>query len=176
MPLAIGEQAPDFSLPGVDGQSYSLADFADKPALVIIWSCNHCPYVVAYEERMVQIQGDYADQGVRLVAINSNDERRYPEDGLDHMVQRARSKGFNFPYLRDETQEVAAAYGPSVTPEVFLFDAERRLVYRGRIDDNPDNPRAVKKRDLRDALDQLLAGKPIVTAQTNAVGCSVKWK
>jgi peroxiredoxin len=176
MPLAIGDEAPDFNLIGVDGRNHSLADFADKPALAVIWSCNHCPYVVAYEDRMVQIQRDYADKGVQLVAINSNDERRYPEDDLDHMVKRARSKGFNFPYLRDETQEAAAAYGPSVTPEVFLFNAERRLVYRGRIDDNPDNPSAVKKRDLRDALDQLLAGKPIATPMTNAVGCSVKWK
>lgn len=176
MALAIGDKAPDFNLPGVDGRNYSLADFADKPALVIIWSCNHCPTVVAYEDRMVQIQRDYADKGVQLVAINSNDERRYPEDDLDHMVERARRKGFNFPYLRDETQEAAAAYGPSVTPEVFLFNADRKLVYHGRIDDNPDNPRAVKKHDLREALDALLAGRPIASPQTRAVGCSVKWK
>jgi len=176
MPLAVGDEAPDFSLPGVDGRNYSLADFADKPALVVIWSCNHCPYVVAYEDRMVHIQRDYADKGVQLVAINSNDERRYPEDDLDHMVKRARSKGFNFPYLRDESQEAAQAYGPSVTPEVFLFDSDRRLVYHGRIDDNPDNPSAVKKHDLRQALDQLLAGKPIAATMTTPVGCSVKWK
>jgi len=176
MALALGDSAPDFSLPGVDGRTYSLADLEDKAALVIIWSCNHCPYVVAYEDRMVQIQRDYADKGVQFVVINSNDERRYPEDDFDHMVERARRKGFNFPYLRDEDQTAAEAYGPSVTPEVFLFDAERQLVYHGRIDDSPDNPQAVKKHDLREALDQLLAGRPIVTATTNAVGCSVKWK
>jgi len=176
MPLAIGDRAPDFTLPGVDGKRYSLADFAAAPALVIIWSCNHCPYVVAYEDRMVQIQRDYGAKGVQLVAINSNDERRYPEDDFDHMVQRAQAKGFNFPYLRDETQQVGAAYGPSVTPEVFLFNADRVLVYRGRIDDSPDKPAAVKRHDLRDALDAVLAGKPLANPRTNAVGCSVKWK
>jgi len=176
MPLAIGDRAPDFTLPGVDGETYRLDDFADKPALVVIWSCNHCPYVVAYEERMVQIQRDYGGKGGQLVAINSNDERRYPEDDFDHMVQRAKARGFNFPYLRDETQHSAEAYGPSVTPEAFLFNADRVLVYRGRIDDNPDQPAAVKKHDLRDALDAVLGGKPIVNPKTNAVGCSVKWK
>ena len=176
MSLAIGDQAPDFELPGVDGRNCTLADFADKPVLAVIWSCNHCPYVVAYEDRMVQIQRDYLDQGVQFVAINSNDERRYPEDDFDHMVERARSRGLNFPYLRDESQTAAEAYGPSVTPEVFLFDAERKLVYHGRIDDNPDNAAAVQKHDLREALDALLVGKAIPTAKTNAVGCSVKWK
>ena len=176
MALAIGDPAPDFSLPGADGKTHALADFADKPALVVIWSCNHCPTVIAYEDRMVKIQSDYAAKSVQLVAINSNDERRYPEDAFDRMVERAKRKGFNFPYLRDESQHVAQAYGPKVTPDVFLFNADRRLVYRGRIDDNPDNPAAAKQHDLRKALDELLAGKPITTAQTNPVGCSVKWK
>lgn len=176
MALALGDKAPDFDLPGVDGRNYTLADFADKPALVIIWSCNHCPYVVAYEDRMVQVQRDYADKGVQLVAINSNDERRYPADSFDRMVERARAKGFDFPYLRDESQEVAHSYGPEVTPEVFLFDRGRKLVYHGRIDDNPDDPSAVRQRDLREALDHLLAGEPIATAETRAVGCTVKWK
>lgn len=176
MALAIGDQAPDFDLPGVDGRRHRLADFADKPALVVIWSCNHCPTVVAYEDRMVRIQRDFADQGVQLVAINSNDERRYPADSFERMVERARAKGFNFPYLRDEGQEAAEAYRPAVTPEVFLFDADRNLVYRGRIDDSPDNPLAAKKHELRAALDALLAGRAIATAQTNPVGCSVKWK
>lgn len=176
MSLAIGDQAPDFELPGVDGRNYTLADFADTPVLAVIWSCNHCPYVVAYEDRMVQLQRDYADNGVQFVAVNSNDERRYPEDDFDHMVERARSRDFNFPYLRDEAQTAAEAYGPAVTPEVFLFNVDRELVYRGRIDDNPDNAAAVKKHDLREALDALLAGEAIPTPQTDAVGCSVKWK
>jgi peroxiredoxin len=176
MTLAIGDKAPDFELPGVDGKNYRLADFADKPALVVIWSCNHCPTVKAYEERMVALRRDYADQGVQVVAFNSNDVKRYPDDSFDNMVKRAKDKGFGFPYLYDESQQVARAYGPAVTPEVFLFDQERKLVYHGRIDDNPDSPSAVRKRDLRAALDELLAGRPITTAQTNPVGCSVKWR
>jgi peroxiredoxin len=176
MALAIGDSAPDFSLPGVDGRTYSLADFADKPALAVIWSCNHCPTVIAYEDRMVQVQHDYAGKGVQVVAINSNDERRYPEDAFDRMIERAKRKGFNFPYLRDETQQAAQAYGPRVTPEVFLFNADRTLVYHGRIDDNPDNPAAAKQRDLRKALDEVLGGTAVTTAETNPVGCSVKWK
>jgi peroxiredoxin len=176
MALAIGDRAPDFNLPGVDGRNYALADFAGKPALVIIWSCNHCPMVVRYEDRMVELQRDYADRGVQVVAINSNDVARYPDDSFERMVERARDKGFPFPYLRDESQQVARAYGPAVTPEVFLFDAKRKLVYHGRIDDNPDDPSAVRRRDLREALEALLAGAPIATAETNAVGCGVKWK
>jgi len=176
MALSIGDRAPDFNLPGVDGRDYTLADFADKPALVVIWSCNHCPTVIAYEDRMVQVERDYADKSVQFVAINSNDVSRYPDDSFDNMVERARKKGFKFPYLHDESQEVARAYSPSVTPEVFLFDAERKLVYHGRIDDSPDDPSAAKRQDLRDALDQLLAGQRIAIADTNPVGCSVKWK
>ncbi len=176
MALAIGDRAPDFDLPGVDGRNHALAEFADKAALAVIWSCNHCPTVVAYEDRMVQIQRDYADKGVQLVAISSNDVKRYPADSFDNMVKRARDQGFGFPYLYDESQRVARAYGPSVTPEVFLFDRDRKLVYHGRIDDSPDNPAGVRQHDLRNALNQLLAGKPIAVAETHAVGCSVKWK
>ncbi|HEV2138417.1 MAG TPA: thioredoxin family protein [Nitrososphaerales archaeon] len=121
--LELGARAPDFDLPGVDGRRYSLATFEGKSALVVVFSCNHCPYVKAYEDRMVSIQGDYADKGVQFVAINSNDDKAYPEDGFPEMVKRAKQKGFNFPYLRDESQKVVEAYGGVCTPHVFASTA-----------------------------------------------------
>lgn len=173
--LKLGSPAPDFrDLPGVDGQRASLASFQDKPVLVVVFSCNHCPYVQAFEERIVAVQRDYAARGVQLVAINSNDEQSYPEDSFDHMVERAKEKGFNFPYLRDETQQVADAYGAQCTPHVLVFDPERRLRYQGRIEDGRD-PRDTKHRDLRDALDDLLAGRAVRVPETPAFGCSIKW-
>src|SRR5256885_9146989 len=124
--LQLGDRASAFNLPGVDGRTYSLETFAGKPVLVVIFSCNHCPYVQAYESRMVAIQSDYRDRGVQLVAINSNDDMSYPEDSFEQMVARAKAKGFNFPYLRDATQTVAHAYGATHTPHLFVFDRERR--------------------------------------------------
>jgi peroxiredoxin len=172
--LAVGVKAPDFKLPGVDGRTYSLASFASKPVLAIIFSCNHCPYVKAFEDRMVSIQSDYAPKGVQLVAINSNDEKAYPEDRFPEMVQRAKDKGFNFPYLRDESQEVVTAYGAVCTPHVFAFDKGRVLRYRGRIDDSKD-PTRVTSPDLRNALDDLTAGREVRTPDTRPFGCSIKW-
>ncbi len=175
--MKIGQSAPDFrGLLDVSGKRYSLSDFADKKIVVVIFSCNHCPTVVAYEDRMIQIQRDYADKGVILVAINPNDERRYPQDSYQEMVKRSRAKGFNFPYLRDETQEVARAYGAQRTPEVYVLDSERRLRYHGRIDDNVNDPGSVRSHDLRNALDALLAGKEVPVPDTAAVGCTIKWK
>jgi peroxiredoxin len=174
--LKIGDVAPDFNLPGVDGKNYSLSSFADKKAVVVIFSCNHCPYVIAYEDRMIAIQRDYADKGVALVAINPNDDVKYPADSFDKMAIRAKEKGFNFPYLRDETQEIARAYGATRTPEIFLLDESRRLVYHGRIDDNAMDPNGVKRHDLREALDELLEGKEISVTETTPVGCTIKWK
>jgi len=175
--MKIGQRAPDFGgLLDVSGKRYSLSDFADKKIVVVIFSCNHCPTVVAYEDRMIQIQRDYADKGVILVAINPNDERRYPQDSYQEMVKRSRAKGFNFPYLRDETQEVARAYGAQRTPEVYVLDSERRLRYHGRIDDNVNDPGSVRSHDLRNALDALLAGKEVPVPDTAAVGCTIKWK
>ncbi len=176
MAISVGSKAPDFDLPGVDGETYSLGSFADADAVVVIFSCNHCPYVVANEDRMVQIQADYADRGVRLVAICSNDAAKYPADSFDAMKARAQEKGFNFPYLRDETQEVARAWGASVTPEVFLLGPEGTVVYHGRIDDNAMAPTAVGRHDLRAALDELLAGEDISVPRTEPVGCTIKWK
>ena len=176
MAVSVGAQAPDFNLPGVDGGSYSLGSFAEKQAIVVIFSCNHCPYVVANEERMIKLQADYADTGVQLVAINPNDEIKYPADSFEAMKARAAEKGFNFPYLRDETQKVAGAYAASVTPEVFLIDATGTVVYHGRIDDNVMAPGNVTRHDLREALDELLASQEITVKDTEPVGCTVKWK
>jgi len=172
--IGLGTPAPDFDLPGVDNRRYSLASFRDKPALVVIFSCDHCPYVKDYETRMVAIQKEYAAKGVQLVAINSNDDKAYPEDSFPEMVKRAKEKGFNFPYLRDESQSVVEAYGGICTPHVFAFDSKRILRYRGRIDDSRD-PSKVTSHDLRNALDDLLAGRPVRVADTKPFGCSIKW-
>jgi peroxiredoxin len=172
--LALSSPAPDFDLPGVDNRSYSLVSFADKPILVVIFSCNHCPYVKDYETRMVSIQRDYAARGVQLVAINSNDDKAYPEDSFPEMVKRAHERGFNFPYLRDETQKVVEAYGGVCTPHVFAFDSKRLLRYRGRIDDSRDASK-VRSPDLRNALDDMVSGKSVRVPDTKPFGCSIKW-
>jgi len=173
--LDIGAKGPDFTLKGVDGKTHGLSDYADKKALVVIASCNHCPTVIQYEDRMIQIQKDYAGKGVQLIAINGNETDGHPTDSFDHMVKRAKEKNFNFPYLRDDSQDIVRAYGATRTPEVFLLDASRKLVYHGRIDDNADNPSKAKRHDLRAALDEVLAGKPVSVPKTTPVGCTVKW-
>ncbi len=173
----IGQKAPDFTLPGVDGTDHSLAALlASHKAVAVIFSCNHCPYVRAWEERMIAIQRDYAARGVTLVAIGSNDATRYPDDDFAHMKERAEEQGFNFLYLRDETQEIARAYGATHTPHVFLLDAQGVLRYQGAIDDNYEDPGSVEFAFLRDALDAVLAGKTPKVAVTDAVGCTIKWK
>ncbi len=174
--LKTGEKAIQFTLPGVDGKDHSLGDYAGKNAVAVIFSCNHCPYVRAWEDRMVQIQTDYMSRGVQLLAVNANDETKYPEDSFDKMKERSREKRFNFPYLRDETQKVARNYGAQRTPEVFLFDKNLILQYHGAIDDNYDDPKAVKEHYFRNALDALLAGKSSSLTETKPVGCTIKWK
>jgi peroxiredoxin len=174
--LEIGEKAPGFDLPGVDGSNYSLDDFEDAKLLVVVFSCNHCPYVVGSEERMVAFHADCAPKGVAMVAINSNETENHPTDDFEHMKQRAARKGFAFPYLRDETQEVARAYGALRTPHFFVFDEDRRLRYTGRMDDNPREAEAATTSELRDAVDALLAGENVPVEVTNPIGCNVKWK
>ena len=174
--LPLGSSAVDFQLKAVDGKSYSLKNFADKKAVVMVFSCNHCPYVQAYETRMVQVQKDYLSRSATLVAINSNDETGYPEDSFPNMVKRSKERNFNFPYLRDETQEIARKYGAICTPHAFAFDQNRVLQYKGRIDDNWRNPEEVKTRDLRNALDAILGGKKPAVQETRPYGCSIKWK
>ncbi len=173
--LQAGDPAPTFRLKGTDGRMHSLADYAEKPVLVVIFSCNHCPYVQAYEDRMVAIQRDYQERGVQLIAVNSNDDTHYPEDSFEEMVTRAREQAFNFPYLRDASQDVARAYGATHTPHLFVFDRERRLRYTGKIDDNWQTPSAVMRQYLRDALNALLQGSAPAEAATHAIGCTIKW-
>jgi len=173
--LPLGSTAVDFQLKGVDGKTYSLKSLADKKALAIVFSCNHCPYVQAYETRMVQLQRDYLLKGAGLVAINSNDDEGYPEDSFENMITRSKEKGFNFPYLRDETQEIARKYGAICTPHIFLLNQQRILSYKGRIDDNR-NPADVKSHDLRNAIDAVLSGKTPAVQETRPFGCSIKWK
>jgi peroxiredoxin len=175
--MAIGTPAPPFSLPGTDGKTYSLDDFAQAKALVVVFTCNHCPVARAVEDRLVRLSADYADRGVRLVAINPNDDRGYPEDSFDAMVERAKEKGFDFPYLRDETQEVARAYDAACTPDVFVVGPDRGLVYNGRIDDSWKDESKVTRRDLREVLDALLEGRaPRLPEVVPSMGCSIKWR
>ncbi len=170
-------KAPDFkNLPGTDNKKYSLSDFAGSKILVIVFSCNHCPYVKAYEQRMIALQREYAVKGLQLVAINSNETVHYPEDNFDEMVKRAKAQGYNVPYLRDEDQAVANAYGATHTPEFFVFDQQRALRYKGKFDDNYQNPSAVKVSYLRDAVDAVLSGGEVSEPETYSVGCTIKWK
>ncbi len=175
MPLELGAACPPFDLPGTDEKNRSLASFGDE-LLVVIVSCNHCPYVQAYEPRMVVLAREYLAKGVGFVAVNANDATRYPDDGMEPMKLRARERGFPFPYLRDETQAFVRALGARFTPEVYVFDRERKLRYHGRIDDNHRDESRVASHDLRSALDALLAGREPPVAETTAFGCSVKWK
>lgn len=174
--LKIGDAAIPFSLPGVDGKTYSLADYGDKNAVAVIFSCNHCPYVLAWEGRLIAAQADYADRGVQVVAINANDATTHPTDSFDKMQTHAQEKGFNFPYLHDESQAVASAYGAERTPEIFLFDKAGKLVYHGTVDDNYEDPAAVSTSYFRDALDAVLTGTAPPVAETQPVGCTIKWK
>jgi peroxiredoxin len=181
--LEIGAAAPDFALPGVDGRTYRLQDFADAKVLVVVFTCNHCPTAQAYENRLIKMHADYQDRGVSLVAISPNDPRavRLDElgytdlsDSLEEMKIRARDKGFKFPYLYDgATQKTSLAYGALATPHVFIFDADRKLRYNGRIDDGEVKP--VKSHDARNAIEALLAGKPVPVEKTRVFGCSTKW-
>jgi len=174
--LKIGSSAPDFNLPGVDGNKYSLSSFKDKQALIVIFSCNHCPYVQAYEGRMKQIQDEYKHKGVAVIAINSNEDINYPDDSFEKMKIRAAEQDFNFFYLRDEDQSVAIAYDATHTPEIFLFDKERKLAFHGKIDDNWQEPERVQNHYLRNALNELLDGIEISVPETFTIGCTIKWK
>jgi peroxiredoxin len=175
MTIALATDAPPFDLPGVDGQQHNLDDYADKPALAVVWSCNHCPYVQAWEGRMISLQREFGDRGFELVAISSNDADNYPEDSVEAMKARSAEQGFNFDYLYDEDQSVLNAYGAERTPEVFLFDRDRRLVYHGAIDDSREEE-GVTQEYLRDAIEAVLAGEEPQVSDTALVGCTVKRK
>jgi peroxiredoxin len=171
-----GSAAPDFELPGVDGKTYRLADFQKYPFLVVAFWCNHCPYVQAWEGRMIDLARRYEARGVGFVLINSNDARAYPEDRLEAMVTRAREKGYPFPYLVDESQATAHAYGALVTPHPMLFGPERTMLFQGRIDNDHQHPERATEKYLERALEQALAHKPVVPAELTVAGCTVKWK
>lgn len=173
--LKTGDRAPPFDLPGVDGRRVSLASTAGAKALVVAFWCNHCPYVRAYEKRFNEWATAAQKSGVAVVAINSNDEVNYPDDSFEHMVTRAKEQGYSFPYLRDKDQRVARAYGAQCTPHFLVFDADQKLAYQGRFDDNKDAPDQVKARYLPDAVDALVAGKAAPRDETWAIGCSIKW-
>jgi peroxiredoxin len=182
--LAIGAEAPEFCLPGIDDQTHCLKDYAASKVLVIVFTCNHCPTAQLYESRIKKLAADYRDRGVELVAIEPNDphavrldEMGYTDvsDSFAEMKIRAAHRHFNFPYLYDgETQKVAHAYGPTATPHVFVFDSQRHLRYEGRVDDNP-REQYVKHHDARDAIEAVLAGKPVAVTKTPSFGCSIKW-
>jgi len=178
--LSIGQPAPEFDLPDtISGKNVSLDQLQGSvEALCVIFSCNHCPWVIKYEDRMIELGKSYSAKGVGFVVISSNDVVKFPQDGPVPMMKRAALKGYPFPYLYDESQAVAHAYGALVTPHVFLFDSELKLRYRGGVDDNPDRESRPTKEYLRDALEALLMGENnrITPDVTRAVGCSVKWK
>ena len=175
-PIKLGMPAPDFSLCGVDGSLYSLASFKLKPILLILFICNHCPYVQAVEDRFITLRRDYEGRGVQLIGICSNDPRGYPEDSEESLRKRWLEKDYGFPYLLDNTQDVARAFGAVCTPDIFVYDMNRLLVYHGRIDDNWQNPSKVRRHDLREALDQLLQDLPTSPQQHPSMGCSIKWR
>lgn len=171
--VKIGDAAPDFSgIIGIDDQKHSLADYKDAKLVVLVFTCNHCPVAVAYEDRLVALQNDYKAKGVQVVAVNVNN---LPADRLDQMKIRAEKKGFNFPYLYDPTQKMGHDYGATVTPHVFVLDGQRKIAYIGAIDDS-QNPQKVTTHYLRDALDALLAGKEPPKAVTRQFGCSIKYE
>ena len=173
--LSIGAQALDFTLPATDNKSYSLNDFKDYKGLVIFFTCNHCPYVIGSDEVTRKVADTYKDKGIGFVAINANSVNTYAEDSFEHMITRMEEKKFPWVYLRDESQDVAKAYGALRTPHFYLFDEERKLIYTGREIDNPKNSDLATVNDLTNALDEFLEGKPITTDLTNPIGCNVKW-
>jgi peroxiredoxin len=173
--LHAGDPAPPFALPGVDGKTYRLDEFASDPFLLVVFWCNHCPYVQAWEGRMIDLAQRYRAKGVRVVLINSNDARAFPEDSLESMARRAKEKQYPFPYLQDESQEVAHAYGALVTPHPMLFDAQRRLLFQGRIDNDHQHAERVTERYLERALDQAIAVEPVRPSELPVLGCTVKW-
>jgi peroxiredoxin len=175
--LPLGTTAPDFKLPDTNGKTVALADFKDKPALLVLFICNHCPYVKHIRAGLAQLARDYLPRGVAIVGINSNDVANYSEDSPARMKEEVKAAGYLFPYLYDETQAVAKAYRAACTPDIYLFDKNRRLVYRGQLDDSrPGNGIPVTGKDLRAALDAVLAGKPVSPNQKASMGCNIKWK
>ena len=173
--LGIGSEMPEFNLRGTDGKTHAGSEYSQAKALVVFFTCNHCPYVIGSDESTRKSAERVADKGVRFVAINSNSENTYSEDSFDHMVKRMEDHKFPWDYLHDESQDVARAYGALRTPHFFLFDVDRKLAYTGRAVDSPRNASKAKAHDLDRALDELLEDRPVSVPLTNPIGCNVKW-
>ena len=176
MTIKIGDKAPNFTLADTNEKSITLKDYSTKSILVVIFSCNHCPYAQAWENRIIAIQDSYKSQGVQILVISSNDAIQYPADNFDEMKKRAQEKNFNFPYLYDESQKVAHSYGAEKTPEVFVFDQSRTLKYHGAIDDNYDDEGSVQIHYLKNALNELVQNSSPTVPTSEPVGCTIKWK
>lgn len=175
--LPLGTTAPEFQLPDPSGRKISSTEFAGAPALLVVFMCNHCPYVKHVQAKFTELAKDYQAKGVAIVGINSNDAESYPDDSPEKMAEEIRGAGYTFPYLYDETQAVARAYRAACTPDFFLFDSGQHLVYRGQFDDSrPQNGVPVTGTDLRSALDAVLAGRAVPATQKPSVGCGIKWK
>ena len=175
--LKLGTTAPDFSLPDTEGKTRTLSEFANSKGLLVIFMCNHCPYVKHIQHELATLADEYMDKGVAVVGISSNSAESHPQDGPEAMRQEAARVGYHFPYLYDASQEVAKAYRAACTPDIFLFDESRKLVYRGQFDDSrPRNNLPITGADLRAALDALLEGKPPLAEQKASIGCNIKWK
>jgi peroxiredoxin len=174
--LENGQKLPDFKLPSVDGKIFSPVDFKSNKALVVMFICNHCPYVQAIEDRLIMLAHSYRDKGVGFLGICSNDPSDYPEDRPEALKARWLEKNYGFPYLIDASQDVARAFGAVCTPDLYVFDKSQALVYRGRLDDSWKSPQNVKRQELKEALDSLLAGKQVKAEQNPSMGCSIKWK
>jgi peroxiredoxin len=174
--IELGSPCPDFRLPSAQGGTVSRDDFAAAPVLGVFFYCNHCPYAQAIEGRLIALERDYRDKGFRFVAISPNDAVTYPDDSFANMQKRARDRGYQFSYLYDEDQSVARAFDAVCTPDLYVFDRNRKLAYHGRLDDSPREPAKVVRSELREAVDALLAGKNPAAQQVPCIGCSIKWK
>ncbi len=175
--LPLGTKAPDFNLLATDGMRYSLSTYADKKGLLVAFVCNHCPFVVHIKDGLANLYEDYKDSGLGFVAISSNDSDAYPEDSFENMANRASDWNWHFPYLFDESQEVAKKFRAACTPDFYLFDSSMQLVYRGQMDDSrPNNGKPVTAADLRHAIEAILAGEKPNEEQKPSIGCSIKWK
>ncbi len=175
--MPLGTRAPDFALEGIDGRTVTLEEFDGSPGLLVIFMCNHCPFVKHLAAGLTAFASEYLSRGLSIVGISSNDAEAYPDDSFERMVDEARLQGYPFPYLYDATQQVAQAYRAACTPDFFLFDARRELVYRGQFDaSRPQNGLPVTGEDLRGAVDALLAGRPVSSDQRPSIGCNIKWK
>lgn len=175
--LPLGTKAPDFSLPNVDGRTVTLDEFKGAKALLVVFMCNHCPYVIHVAPELARLAQEYQAKGVAVVGINANDSSTHPADSPEQMVHEVETRGYTFPYLYDETQQVAKSYRAACTPDFYVFDKDQKLVYRGQLDSSrPNSGVPLSGKDLRAALDAVLAGKPVSSDQKPSIGCNIKWK